>query len=932
MFLGPIVLSFALLAFWTALGWSLIALAIPRARPLQALFLAPVSGAAITLLAVFWLNLAMPVSSFARPLFAVLCAVTVAAWIWRRPSWTRGELIFFLPVVVAIIAFGLPSFRFGFDWMANANDDWANYNLRALRLLDNSFFQQPSIEAMKAGRDYPGFFWFDDVASGTRPGSDMLLAWVSGVTGKNPFFVFMPLILVFHAVLCFAAAAIAMASLRRPVLFAALILTALAPLNLFAVHQQLIGQVFGLALMCATASLTFVSFNELKSKGHTAVTSIVVAAFCLTYPEALPFFVLAVIVFHALHSWTVGWGWKHFWRVLFVPAITCALLGPYSLSFLFFLLRQFHGSGHQGVYDDVSIFPYFLVPNGLSVLFGFSRLGEILGEPLLSVSIAAAVIMVAVVISGLVIGLKRRHAVSIYLLVLCIVAAALLHQRNDYGLFKVAMFSQAFIWFAVVLIVSRLRFAAAVTAYALVLGAICITDFRVGIVSFEDKMATSDLLGASRKGLLTAALLEPPKDSCDANIETPNPPLLKILSATPNCARNFVARPDLFTRFVASGVSNVAQNPGSSLLGLKAYTEAAGREFAPNTIDLPFPGTQSNPAKTFKSSFASFSRSADVWPMRSIYYDAAEPNTNRLILLSSNLGSYYYLPDFLAKISLFEVEQDIFFPNALFAAAGRYLLFRVEHPTKKQRLLLDLTTTIMANGKAELPPATVAGETRTLIGLEGHGAARVLSPPFAPLVVDGVAYALLDLGAEARLMKIPRSGLMGLYGRSVPLDYRQVVAFVRKIRAVDSEAADENVAPSRIANFPADLGNPNLQFSGIYEDGWVGDRGFVTLFSAVPGKATIRGMVPGGIGIESVELTMTAGNSPPVTKLLKPGSFEIESPVEGGETRIQFQFSDIGRLAPPDTRPATALLSSVSIELNDSRSSADPMAPRAPQP
>ncbi len=205
MFLGPIVLSFALLAFWTALGWSLIAFATPRARPLQALFLAPVSGAAITMLPVFWLNLAMPISSFAGPLFVVLCAITIAAWIWRRPSWTRGDLIFFLPVVVAIIVFGLPTFRFGFDWMANANDDWANYNLRALRLLNNSFFQQPSLEAMKAGRDYPGFFWFMDVASGTRPGSDMLLAWVSGVIGKSPFFVFMPLILVFHALLCFAA-------------------------------------------------------------------------------------------------------------------------------------------------------------------------------------------------------------------------------------------------------------------------------------------------------------------------------------------------------------------------------------------------------------------------------------------------------------------------------------------------------------------------------------------------------------------------------------------------------------------------------------------------------------------------------------------------------------------------------------------------------
>lgn len=911
MFLGPIVLSFALLAFWTALGWSLIALAIPRVRPLQALFLAPVAGAAITLLAVFWLNLVMPVSSFARPLLGVLCAVTVAAWIWRRPSWTREELIFFLPVVVAIIAFGFPSFRFGFDWMGNANDDWANYNLNALRLLNDSFFHQPSIEAMKAGRDYPGFFWFLNVPSGARPGSEMLLAWVSGITGKSPFFVFMPVILALHALLCFAAAALAMASLGRGVLFAALILTAMAPLNQFAVHQQLIGQVVGLTLMCATAALTFVSFNEFNSKGRIAVTSIVVAAFCLSYPEALPFFVLAFIVFHVLHGRTVGWGWNHCWRILFVPAITFALLGPYSVSFLFFLLTQLHGSGTQGIYDDVSIFPYFLVPSGLSVLFGFSKLGEVLEEPLLSASIAAAVLMVAVVLSSLVIGLKRRHAVSIYLAILCIVAAVLLLQRNDYGLFKVAMFSQAFIWFAVVLSVSRLHVASAVAAYALVLGGICITDFRIGLISFEDKIA-GDLLGASRKGLLTAALIEPPRESCDANIETPNPPLLKILAALPNCARSFLARPWVFGGWVSSAAGNVEQRP--SLPSVKAYTQAADQQLPPTKIDLPFPGMQSNPVMTFKSSFATYSRWAHVWPVPSVYYGAAEPSTNELVLLSSNLGSYYYLPDFEGKISLFQVEQDIFFLDRQFAAAGRYLLFRVEQPTKKQRLLLDLTTTIMADGKAELPPAAIAGETRVSIGLEGHGAARVLSPPFAPLVLDGVSYALLDLGAAPHFIRTARPGLMGLYGTSVPLDYRRVVAFIRKIRAVDSEAADENVAPSRIANFPADLGNPNLLFSGIYEDGWVGNRGFVTLSSVAPGKAIMRGTVPGGIGIESVELTMTAGNSAPVKKMLKPGPFEIEAPVEAGEHRIRFQFSEMGRLLAPDNRPAAALLSSVSID------------------
>src|SRR5260370_2886043 len=105
MFVGPIVLSFALLAFWIALGWSLIAFATPRARPLQALFLAPVSGAAVTLIPGFWLNLAMPISSFAGPLFCVLCAITISARVWPRPSWTGGDFIVVLPACFATIVF-----------------------------------------------------------------------------------------------------------------------------------------------------------------------------------------------------------------------------------------------------------------------------------------------------------------------------------------------------------------------------------------------------------------------------------------------------------------------------------------------------------------------------------------------------------------------------------------------------------------------------------------------------------------------------------------------------------------------------------------------------------------------------------------------------------------------------------------------------------
>jgi hypothetical protein len=87
MSLEPLALTFALLVFWIGLGWSVIAVAEPEMQPLKALFLAPVTGVAVTILPAFWLNiLGLPVGSFARPLMVVFCCIIVVAWTWRRPA------------------------------------------------------------------------------------------------------------------------------------------------------------------------------------------------------------------------------------------------------------------------------------------------------------------------------------------------------------------------------------------------------------------------------------------------------------------------------------------------------------------------------------------------------------------------------------------------------------------------------------------------------------------------------------------------------------------------------------------------------------------------------------------------------------------------------------------------------------------------------
>ena len=938
MSIGPILLSLALFAFWAALGWSVLALAEPAMPSLQSFLLAPVVGVSVTLLPVYWLSVAgVPVAVIARPLLALYGLVAIAAWSWRRPPWSLSELIFLLPIIAAIVIFGFPALWFGLDWVGNANDDWGNYNLSAMRFLHDGYYQQPSIEAMRSGLYYPGFLWFLSVAAAARSGSDLLLAWVAGAVGNNPFFVFMPVILALHGVFACSAAALAMTSLSRRVLFAAVVLLAIAPLNLYAVHQQLIAQVAGLGLMCALGTLTLVAPREFDNNGRIALIAVVAAAYLLTYPETVFIFGIALVLYHARRAADVSLEWKSFRRLLIAPLASCILLGPYGVGCLFFLFSQIHHSAIQGIYDGTSLFPYFLVPNGVAALFGISRLGEMLIEPWLSLSIVMGLSLLAITCFAMVVGVARGRPVSYHLAATCGVAAVVIAQHNDFGLFKAALFSQAFIWFVLVAALSSAATRLSAAVYMAVLAMIGFTDFKYVKAAVADDVGSASLMAhASQDHLLTRLLQDPPADQCGADFASPNPSLIKLLGARVDCARSFIARPIGFLKLLSADSDLIDRNPLRELLGIARFMHLAAPRLEGDRLQLSFPRAGLPPISvTTRKPVIEFSKLGEDGSSDSIYGTrrqastmpaAPEDQSNKLIFIGSNLGEYYHLPEFGA-ISLYATQHDFFYPEGEMAAVGRYLLFRINAPAKLGRLIMDLTTTILGDGCACLPPVSVAGDEQVPLGVLGHGAARVMSPAFSPKIVDGVAYLLIDLGADARRYETPRTGLMRLYGTDVPIDIRKMVAYVRQIRFVDASSEDKATPPSKIAAFPSDLANAGLEFSGIYEDGWTGDQGFMTLHAESAGNVVMRGTFPAGIGLDEVQVALTVGSAQPVLQTLKPGPFVVTAPVAAGSSRIGFRFSNVGRLPSPDGRPAVVRLASVAIETGLDRPTAPSSLP-----
>jgi hypothetical protein len=146
---------------------------------------------------------------------------------------------------------------------------------------------------------------------------------------------------------------------------------------------------------------------------------------------------------------------------------------------------------------------------------------------------------------------------------------------------------------------------------------------------------------------------------------------------------------------------------------------------------------------------------------------------------------------------------------------------------------------------------------------------------------------------------------------------------VRQFSSIDAASAAVG-PPSKIDRFPFDLCVQGLEFSGIYQDGWLSDHAVLTLYAASAGMAVLRGLFPAGIGLDSVEVTLTVGSSPSVVKRIMPGPFVIAAPAEAGWVHIDIGFSGVGRLPAGDGRPAVARVTSVAVDTDPDQAVAPP--------
>lgn len=216
---------------------------------------------------------------------------------------------------------------------------------------------------------------------------------------------------------------------------------------------------------------------------------------------------------------------------------------------------------------------------------------------------------------------------------------------------------------------------------------------------------------------------------------------------------------------------------------------------------------------------------------------------------------------------------------------------------------MELTSTLAKHFQSELPNARIQGLS---IGFVGRGSGRVFSQPLTLNVINDSRYLAVDMARASRPLNKNKHGLMLAYGRDIPLDRRLITTFGRDISIVSEAKYRALVPPASVTKFPMDLANPSLEYSGIYEDGWISEQSFFSLLAHPESKfIVVKGSIPqiNDLNFSSV-LKISLNGKLTTQQKIGLGNFEMKVPISGlqGRQRIDLTFTNHQQLPGEDGR------------------------------
>jgi hypothetical protein len=1057
-------LMLGLFTFWTVLGCALLTLLERRMDGLRKLLLAPALGLVINGLPLFLLNLnGIPIARCALPVGAALLIGAVISLRAARPgmaipaglgSATRGAVLrqylpFALVLLLGAVLTGRPMLRFGFDWVSFCNDDMANYCLGAQRVLDHAYLDRPTPTELMRGVDYVQQMWFLHVPGKHRPGSEMILAFVCALTKRDAVELFMVVILAMHLAQISALAGLIYREPKdAPVAIGASAMLALSALASLGALYQLIAQVAGLAIALMAGALLLRPMTDddaLKPLAGFAhhlrqgtLIGIAVAGVMVFYPEVFPFLAAPWLLYTMLGVLAGRLPVKPLVATLAVgTVVTLVLMNWYAPVSLTYLLKQ-AGTGTRVENPQSTLFPYYLMPTGLSNLWGFQPLATLGDDPWQSAAVGAGAVLLIVVTGIALVRAFRGDPNATFALVMIGVGIYLFRCRAGFGLYKLAMYAQP-VFLGVLAAGVVGLFAKRVRASVCAIGVV--TLVTIGVFSavtqhryvrgscgigqtFNEILDASDSRVYDEFRTLAATQRAQAKrgHSVQFLADSYNLVLAKFQSLanrgsemafpsnrfyypggyksypTPRGRELIQAADDLMVLYNAQFRWDVfrvhehdttgATGNGVAVSGNEnAAGDAVGDGDATNTFlfnnlaaemaDRVATQSGNRPKSTVEAiaksgqavgaeTLAKADGERDVVviattgkqsPFNRRHIKSNDPKANfvvltpaqarnHLVFVSSELGHPYFSGGKIKpNYAIYQLEAEpLFFRGDTMAGVGRHVLFQVINPSidratgkGRVRLVLEMTGSYKADNDNKLPPAELIGSTHVRFpGLVGRGSTRAVSEPVEPQYLGGQPYVQIDMGMEGTRFPEPRRGLMRLFGTDVATDRRSLVGFLRDMSLVSEEQYAAFKPPSEIAVFAYNRNDlrdyPELEYSGIYEDGWVSEHSFCRLSprpgSAGTAQAVVKGEVPalpgGDPNFETLAELCVDGKTV-ARELLRPGVFELRgnvptvAPTSANATHaVELKFSHFQHLPEnngyPDGRPVAARVRYIGLQ------------------
>jgi hypothetical protein len=958
-----LLLVLGLFLYLSFIGQALVSVFKPRLGVLWSWFVAPTFGLAAIILLSTRLNVwGLPVKVFGLWMTVALAVAAAAVWWWRRPVLPWRQLApFFAICCVYVLYTGWPMLRFGFDWISYGNDDMANYCLAADRFLNHGYYDIP-LQTDLEGRNYAQHYWFMHALQQIRPGSELTVAWIASITGLKAHEAFMPAILLLSLLQIFALGSIVVFRGRyRRLALIALVLFATSPLFGLGTLYQLIAQVGGIAILLVAASM-LLSIRALSWR-KSAVAGIMTACLGIFYPEVSPFVALSIGLYAIrLRYRDIAVFKRYALTVLGAAVLTFILIGTNTYQFINTLVMQSVGSAGLGALAEINdqsgglvLFPWTLVPSFIPMLFGLHPFGVVGSDPLISIQI-----IVGVVLLGYLLWRSWRNvldeAPAGYLAVIMIALGFyLFHKGQDFGLFKLAMFIQPIVTLAVAQGIVTLLVQTSVKlrrAGRIVLVVFVVLTMPSHVYYSYASLGTyggglTEVVDASRLGVSFA----PPRDLEYGGIHSDisNVVAAKMLAQyTQGIDTRFLSR-SYMDNIANIAVLKFLRDPDPDLgpqarlveklallRGLLPWQIMKGdvpdyRVMTINKLDNNWTQTSSRHLDygdrlfvTVRTALDHFNKlnPGDGWTIQNMYqYKLESQVRDRLVFVHSELSPHYY-SSARFKAAFFQREPEpITDGEVYFHGTGRYNVFNIVNPSPNLRVVVDFTRTSLGEGRSKLPDrAVVIGDEDYPLPFVGHGSARVVSPPIKPEYFDQAAYITVDFGDRAEPIAKAKSGLMRLYGERFNLDDRRLVGFSRDISVITEEQYLAMERPTRISSFPEDLARyPGLEYSGIFEDGWMADDAYFRMGPSHPGQIlTFKGYVPAttNFSSEGVDITISINERPTEIVNVKSGEFTLTRLIREPAqiTSIDMHFSAAERYGSLDTRAVSAFVREISID------------------